>query len=228
MENPYITQALFAFLRELKANNNRDWFHANKNRYVDEVRQPLLDMIEEFAPHLNAISPHYLAIPKASGGSLFRIYRDTRFSKIKLPYKTHAGIQFRHEAGKDAHAPGFYLHLEPGGVFVGMGVWHPETSVLTAIRQAIVDDPERWKRTISEPGFSEAFVLGGDRLKRPPKGFDADHTLIEDLKRKDYFGVCLLSEDDALAPDFLTHLAEIWDRSRGFMQFLTEAMGLPF
>ncbi len=228
MNNPYITPALFAFLRDLKANNNRDWFNANKERYVATVRSPLQELIVDFAPLLSTISPHYAANPKASGGSLFRIYRDTRFSKNKSPYKTHAGIQFRHEAGKNAHAPGFYLHLEPENVFVAMGVWHPETTVLTGIRQAIVNDPENWKALIQNPEFRNTFEIEGQSLKRPPRGFDPDHPLVEDLKRKDFVGICRLEEDDALAPDFLPHLAEIWGQSRAFMQFLTGAMGLPF
>lgn len=228
MGNPYITEALFQFLRDLKKSNDRDWFNANKQRYIDQVRQPLLDMISDFAPLLSAISPHYLAVPKASGGSLFRIYRDVRFSKNKDPYKTHAGIQFRHEAGKDAHAPGFYLHLEPDSVFVATGVWHPETTMLTKIRRAIVDDPEEWKSIVTEFQFESSFTLEGDILKRPPKGFDGNHPLITDLKRKDFIGVCRLTEEDVCAPDILPRLADVWGNSRRFMLFLTEAMGFPF
>ena len=114
-----ITPALFDFLRELGANNERPWFEENKARYRAEVRDPMLDFIQAFAEPLAEISPHFRADPRANGGSLFRIYRDTRFSKDKTPYKTNVGAHFRHEAGKDAHAPGFYLHLEPGMCFAG-------------------------------------------------------------------------------------------------------------
>jgi uncharacterized protein (TIGR02453 family) len=118
----HITPALFEFFRELKANNSKEWFAENKTRYEQQVREPLLAFIADFGLRLPAISPHYVADPRKSGGSLFRIYRDVRFSKDKTPYKTGAGIQFRHERGKDAHAPGFYLHLEPDGCFFGAGI----------------------------------------------------------------------------------------------------------
>ena len=107
-----ITTALFDFLRDLRENNDREWFQANKGRYLAEVRDPMLDFIGAFAAPLAEISPHFVADPRPNGGSLFRIYRDTRFSRDKTPYKTNAGAHFRHAAGKDAHAPGF---LSPSG-----------------------------------------------------------------------------------------------------------------
>ena len=99
-----ISPALFDFLREFKANNERSWFEANKFRYHRDVREPMLDFIAAFRAPLADISPHFRADPRPSGGSLFRIYRDTRFSKDKSPYKTNAVAHFRHVAGKDAHA----------------------------------------------------------------------------------------------------------------------------
>src|SRR5918996_3776624 len=137
---------LFRFLRDLEANNDRTWFNANKDRYEREVRDPALDFVEDFAPRLAEISQHFVADPRPSGGSLFRIHRDTRFSKDKSPYKTHVGIHFRHERAKDVHAPGFYLHLEPRSVFVGAGIWHPNSPTLAKIRAAIADDAEAWLR----------------------------------------------------------------------------------
>src|SRR4051812_13349888 len=106
---------LFEFLRDLKSHNNREWFAANKERFNADVRDPALTFIASFAPHLARLNPHFSAIPSATRGSLFRIHRDTRFSPDKTPFKTHVGIHFSHEKGKDAHAPVFYLHLEPGG-----------------------------------------------------------------------------------------------------------------
>ena len=106
----YFTIQTFRFLKDLKENNSRPWFHENKGRYEEHVKEPALRFIEDLDPLLQKVSPHFMATPR----SLFRIHRDTRFSKDKSPYKTHTGIQFRHEASKDAHAPGFYLHLQPG------------------------------------------------------------------------------------------------------------------
>jgi len=106
---------------------------------------------------------------------MFRIYRDVRFAADKSPYKTHAAAQFRHRAAKDVHAPGFYLHLEPGGCFVGVGIWHPDGPTLAAIRTALVADPPGWTGAIGDRAFKRAFTLGGDALKRPPQGFDPGH-----------------------------------------------------
>jgi uncharacterized protein (TIGR02453 family) len=125
---------------------------------------------------------------------MFRIHRDTRFSKDKSPYKTAIGIQFRHELGKDAHAPGYYLHIDGGGCLAGAGMWHPDSPSLRKIREAIVEDPQAWKRTVGAKRFRDAYVLEGDRLKRAPRGFDPDHPLVEDLKRKDFIGVAKLPQ----------------------------------
>jgi uncharacterized protein (TIGR02453 family) len=178
----HFSSAFFKFFKELEHNNNRDWFQRNKQRYETDVKEPILRFIVDFGPRLEQISQHFLADPRPVGGSMFRIYRDTRFSKDKRPYKTNAGIQFRHEAGRDVHAPGFYLHLSPTEVFAGSGIWHPDGKTLAQIRQAIVENPDGWRKATRKRGMR----LGGDSLKRPPRGFDPDHPLIEDLKRKDF------------------------------------------
>jgi uncharacterized protein (TIGR02453 family) len=227
-EQTYISPELFSFFGDLKQNNNRDWFQANKQRYETWVREPLLNFITDFGIRLPEISPHYVADARRSGGSLFRINRDIRFSKDKSPYKTAAGVQFRHESGKDVHAPGFYLHLEPGAVFAGVGIWHPDTKTLGKIRDAIVDDPDRWQEVIGGQAFTETYALGGDSLKRAPKGYDPDHPLIEDLRRKDFIASTELSEQDVCTADFIDHYFEICYRSAPFMQFLTTAVGLPW
>src|SRR5919204_1825979 len=155
---------LFTFLADLRANNDREWFAANKHRYEEELLEPALAFIDAFAPRLDKISPHFRADARPSGGSLFRIYRDTRFSKDKSPYKTNLGIHFRHERAKDAHAPGYYRHIGPGEVFAGGGIWHPGTEAATRIREAIVADPERWRRANPSGPFAKQLELGGDPL----------------------------------------------------------------
>ncbi len=228
---------VFRFLKDLKANNSRDWFQANKARYHDEVRDPAIRFIADFAPYMKAISPHFRADPRPVGGSLFRINRDIRFSKDKSPYKTAVGIQFRHDLGKDAHAPGFYLHLEPGTVFTGMGSWHPDGPTLRSIRQRIVEEPEEWgavREAIPGDGdFDSASPgdpprLGGDSLKRPPRGFDADHPLIEDLKRKDFIASMTQDEKSVTAPDFIDRVAESFAAGAPLVAFLCRAVGAPF
>ncbi len=225
---PHFTPALFGFLRDLERNNDRDWFAANKARYVAEVRDPMLDFIAGFAPHLKSISTRYVADPRANGGSLFRIHRDIRFSKDKRPYKTNAGAHFRHEAARDAHAPGFYLHLEPGGVFAASGVWHPDGPALAKIRTAIADDAAGWRRVTSAKALGARGELAGESLKRPPRGYDPDHHLIEDLKRKDFFALARYSEEEACAPGFMDDFAETCRTFSPLTRFLTRALDLPW
>ena len=224
----HFTPALFGFLRDLERNNDRDWFAANKARYVAEVRDPMLDFIAGFAPHLKSISTRYVADPRANGGSLFRIHRDIRFSKDKRPYKTNAGAHFRHEAARDAHAPGFYLHLEPGGVFAASGVWHPDGPALAKIRTAIADDAAGWRRVTSAKALGARGELAGESLKRPPRGYDPDHHLIEDLKRKDFFALARYSEEEACAPGFMDDFAETCRTFSPLTRFLTRALDLPW
>ena len=227
--NRYITPKLFRFFRDLKKNNDRDWFQANKQRYEDDVRGPLLAFIDDFAEPLYKISPHYRAEARKVGGSLFRIFRDIRFSKDKSPYKVHAGVHFRHENAKDAHAPGFYLHLEPGEVFIGAGIWHPETAVAKQIRTAIVEHPDRWKKAMRSAAFGKhGFRLEGDVYKRPPAGFDREHPLIADLMRKDFIAVADLSEKEVCMVDFPTVFAARCKSTAAYMKFLTEAAGQAF
>ena len=214
----------FGFLDELRDNNNRDWFQANKERYESDVRDPLLAFVAEFAGPLRKISPHMVADPRPTGGSIFRIYRDVRFSKDKSPYKTAAAAHFRHEVGKEVHGPGYYLHLEPGSVFVGAGMWHPESATLGKVRDAMVAHPKRWKQAAHDPGFK----LDGDSLKRPPKGYDADHPLIEDLKRKDFTVSQSFSQGDAQNDGFIDQYSDFCRRSAPLMEFLTTAVGLPW
>ena len=113
--------ALFEFLEQLADHNNRPWFQANKERYEQEVLEPAMTFIRAFQPRLKRISPCFVASDRRLGGSLMRVYRDTRFSKGGEPYKTNVGIQFRHEHGRDIHAPGFYVHLAPGECFLARG-----------------------------------------------------------------------------------------------------------
>ena len=213
---------LFAFLAELKENNSKEWFQANKDRYRKDVQEPLLTFIAAFSDPLHAISPHFVADPRPSGGSMFRIYRDVRFSRDKSPYKVHAAAQFRHRQGRDVHAPGFYLHLEPDSVFMGSGLWHPAGPTLAAIRAAIVDDPEGWREA------SEGLELGGESLKRGPRGIDPDHPLIEDLKRKDFVCFTNSTQKDACKRGFLDRFTRNCRGSETFVRFLTEAVGLGF
>lgn len=224
MAGRYFSSASFKFLSDLKANNDRDWFAEHKPRYEEHIKDPALRMIEDFAPHLAKISPHFMATPR----SLFRIYRDTRFSKDKSPYKTAAGIHFRHEQAKDAYAPGFYFHIEPKQVFVAMGIWHPQSPALRMIREHIVEDPAGWKRASRGKRFRETFELEGESLKRPPKGVDPEHPLLEDLKRKDFIGVHRVTQGFATDGDLPKELAARFKVGAPLVRYLCTALNVPF
>ena len=219
---------LFEFLQALETNNNRTWFEANKARYEDEVRGPALDFIADMGPRLEELSPHFLAIPKRTGGSLMRVYRDTRFAKDKTPYKTNVGIQFRHELGKDIHAPGFYVHLEPQEVFIGVGLWRPEPSALAKIRERIAERPDEWRKARDQKSFSGQFSLRGERLTRSPKGHDPEHVHAEDIKRKDFIAICEMEREATLAKDFPQQIMRAFRGAKSFMAFLCRSVEVPF
>jgi uncharacterized protein (TIGR02453 family) len=223
-------KSFFAFFRDLAAHNDRAWFEANKPRYKETVVAPCVAFIEAMAPRLKKISPHFVADPRPNGGSMFRIHRDTRFSKEKTPYKTHAGLQFRHADGKDAHAPGFYVHLEPGRVFFGGGVWMPDNPTLGRIRDAIVAKTPAWKRARGAASVTETFgdLADADMLARAPRGYDPAHPMIDDLRRKSFFVTTTATVSQASDPKFVDQVGGAFADSRPLMKFLTEAVGAAF
>ena len=224
----HFTPALFEFLSELAENNNRDWFEANRARYENDVREPMIEFIADFAERLETISPHMVADPRRSGGSMFRIYRDTRFSRDKSPYKLNVGAHFRHEIGREVHGPGFYLHLQPGRVFASAGIWRPAGATLRKIREAIVANPPRWESIVNEEGFRSTYALEGDSLKRAPRGFDADHPLIETLKLKTFAASTTFTQEQACSEGFIDLYAETCRAAEAYAAFLTEAVGLDW
>ncbi len=221
-DTAFFTPEIFVFLKQLKRNNDREWFAKNKDRFQECAVEPALAFIDAFAPYLHEMSPHFLADARPTRGSLFRIYRDTRFSHDKKPFKTHIGIRFSHSKGKDAHAPVFYLHLEPGGCFVAAGIWHPDNRALTQIRTAIVNQPEAWKRVRGK------LSLEGDKLKKPPRGFDPAHPFIEDLKLKSYISSAELDEKQISGRKFLREFAAECRKMTPLVEFTTKALGLKY
>jgi uncharacterized protein (TIGR02453 family) len=220
--------SLVRFLGQLQRNNNRAWFERNKARYEAEVREPVLAFIRAMTPRIEDISPHLLASDAKVGGSMMRPYRDTRFSSSKLPYKTNVGVQFRHERGDDVHAPGLYLHIEPGEFWLAVGMWKPDAETLDKVRWRIAQSPREWVRARDDAGFRAVWQIVGDVLKRPPRGFDPDHPLIEDIKRKEFLGFCDLGLKELYRPDIADRVAAGYAASRPFMKFLCDALGLAF
>ena len=219
----------FAFFKELSKNNERAWFEENKQRYKDSVVAPLSDFMTAMSPRVAKISKHIVVDPRPNGGSMFRIYRDVRFAKDKRPYKENAGCQFRHAQGKDAHAPGFYIHFSVDEVFFGGGLWMPEPDALSKIRHAIADDPKAWKKVVEDKAFAKTFDgVHGDGLSRPPKGFDPEHPYINDIKRKSFFAMHESSAKTAQSPALLDDVDETFKAAKPLMRFLCDAVGAPF
>lgn len=192
----YFSNASLRFLRNLARHNNREWFHAHKADYETHVREPFQRLLIDLQPALAQISAHYRSEPGRSGGSLYRIYRDTRYTNDKSPYKNWQGARLFHARRKQVEAPAFYLHLEPGASFVGAGIWHPEPDTLRRIRHFILDNPGGWKAAAHGAAFRRRFDLDdSEMLTRAPRGFPDTFEFAPDLRRKNF--VALRTLDDA-------------------------------
>ena len=222
------TQATFNFLDELAANNERAWFEANKSRYESLVREPALEFIEAMGPALETFAPNFRAEPRKVGGSLMRVFRDMRFSRDKTPYKTNIGIQFRHTLGKDIHAPGFYVHIATDKCFFAVGCWHPEPDALGNIRDLVAQKPEQWFAARNDKKFIAQWELWGDRLTRPPRGYDIKHPAIEDIKRKDFVAIAPLTIKEAAGTGLVKLTGKRFAETVPFMKFLCEALDVVY
>ena len=200
---PGFPKAAIEFLLELTENNERAWFKREQARYETHVREPALAFIRAFAPRLKRVSRHFVASDRKVSGSMMRPQRDTRFGGDKTPYKTNVGIHFRHEVGKDVHAPGFYFHFDPAEVFVAAGMWRPEPAALAAVRARLLEKPKPYLKALQAPEFSKWFELGGQSLKRAPAGVAADHPLLSTLKRKDHIAMARLTHAQLCSPKLL-------------------------
>lgn len=226
----HFTPELFDFLFDLDVNNSKAWMDDNRDRYESDVKQPLYAFCEDLAGPLHArVSPHLVSVGRIQGGSVFQIHRDTRFSDDKTPYKRNAGAQFRHEAAtRDVHAPGMYLHLEPGNCFMGGGIYRPPTKALTPVRERIVEHTDEWDR-VKRAAEKAGYDLGdGDPLKTSPRGFDPDHPRIDDLNRTSFTVLRSFEESDATSDDFLDTFVDWCADAAPFLRFLCAAQKVPF
>ncbi len=219
----YFLPSLFRFLRDLNRHNNREWFAKNRQRYETVLLQPSLRFIKDARRELTSISPYLVADPKPYGGSLFKIYRDLRFSKDKSPYKTNVAMEFWYKKAKKHSYLGLYLHIRPGDNFLGAGIWHPESSELNKIRRAIVDNPNSWRTVLGSK-----LSLEGESLKRPPVGFPVDHEFVEDLKRKDFISSVSFTDKQVTNPNFMQDFIVAGKSTGPLNKFLAEALGLPY
>jgi len=223
-DSSYFSPAFFKFLRDLARNNNRGWFAENKPRYEKFLLEPSLRFIKDAGDKLKTISPYLVADPRPFGGSLFRIYRDIRFSKDKSPYKTNVAMEFWHkQGGKKVQTAGLYLHLAPRHSFAGAGIWHPDAPTLNKVRKAIVSRPEAWRK-VKESGLK----IEGDSLRRPPTGFDPTHPFVKDLKLKDLTAGVRFSDAQVTGPRFLADFIQAGKKVDPLNKFLAEALGMPW
>ncbi|SFV31530.1 DUF2461 domain-containing protein [Thermoflavifilum thermophilum] len=218
-----IQPSTLGFLRQLRQHNHRAWFEQHRDEYLlarADVEQLVAGVIEKFSQIDSAIAG---LEPK---DCLFRIYRDTRFSKDKTPYKTHLAASF-HRNGKKVHAPGYYLHLEPGGKsFIGGGIWHPFPEDLKKIRQEIDYNLEEFEQILHQPAFRRRFgqLTDEEALQRPPKGYAADHPGIAYLKMRNFVVGHEISDEEVLSPKLLNQIVSSFALMKPFIDFLSRAL----
>lgn len=220
---------LQAFLAEVAQNNDKDWFEKNRKRFQQNVQAPTLAFVRAMAPHLEGISPQLVANDRKVGGSMMRFFRDTRFSKDKSPYNTHVSLQFFHRDGKGNAAPGLFMRITSDELVVGTGIFKPETALANRIRGHIAENPGSWTTARDDKAFKKAFgELEGDSLKRPPKGFDKEHPLVEDLKRKDFVAFASLNPKWVTDKKLPERVTKVWSTSKPLLAFLADSVGVPF
>ncbi|WP_140718706.1 DUF2461 domain-containing protein [Pseudomonas sp. Hp2] len=225
----YFTDASFKFLRGLARHNDKTWFNAHKAQYEEHVRQPFLRLLTDLQPALAGVSEHFRADPRSQGGSLFRIYRDARFSNDKSPYKSWQGARLFHARRREVPAPSFYLHLQPGESFVGAGIWHPEPEVQRRIRQFIFDNPGSWKAAAHAPKLRRKFELAQEeKMVRPPRGFPADFEFLDDLKQRNWVMWRPLDDVTMTGPRLRQTVAADLATLGPFVDYLCAALDLEF
>lgn len=212
-----------AFMKRLKRNNNRPWFEKHKPEYESFVKLPMQSLIVALQPHFRRFAPEFDVNPKRS---LFRIYRDVRFSKDKTPYKTHVAAHFvLRGKPKGVEGSGYYLHIEPGEVYLGGGVYMPDGDQLKKIRRAIADQSEKFLSILRHAKFKKEFgKLEGEKLQRVPQGYEADHPMAEWLKYKQFFVWVEWPETKCLKRGFAEEVAEVYEAAAPMVRFLNEAM----
>jgi uncharacterized protein (TIGR02453 family) len=211
------------FLKRLKRNNHREWFEKHKADFESFVKLPMQSLIAALHPHFERFAPEFDINPKRS---IFRIYRDVRFSKDKTPYKTHVAAHFvLRGKPKGVEGSGFYLHVEPGEVFLGGGLYMPDGDQLKKIRRAISGQPERFLSILHEKKFKKTFgALEGEKLQRVPQGYEPDHAMADWLKYKQFFVGVQWAESRCLKERFVSEVASVFETATPLVRFLNEAV----
>ena len=216
------TEKVIDFLNQLSNNNNREWFNANKalyqacNKEVEVSVIKLVQEIQKFDPSIGNLEPK---------DSMFRIYRDVRFSHDKSPYKINMGAVFA-QGGRKSIKAGYYMHIEPNDCFIGGGIYMPEAPVLKAIRKEIYYNSDEFNKILNEKNFKKYFPtgIGGDKLKNPPKDFPADFKDIELLKHKHFFTLNSVKDAELSSKDYFKKVVEVFKAIKPLNDFLNRAI----
>ncbi|MCX6552354.1 MAG: DUF2461 domain-containing protein [Acidobacteria bacterium] len=212
------TPKTLAFLRALERNNRREWFHARKDRYEIDVRAPMVALVERLAVDLPAFAPDLVASTRVS---IYRPYRDTRFSSNKTPLKTNVAAVVPHRLLGKHEGAGFYIEVAPHHVWYGGGMYMPTPPQLHLVREHIAAHHRRFARIVGSPVFRRTFgALEGSRLQRVPRGFPADHPAAEFLKFRQFLAACERPAEFATTPGFYRTLLEAWRRLAPLVEFL--------
>lgn len=218
--NPRIEKSTLTFLKDLGRNNDREWFAANKERYL-QAHENFLQFVQALIVKMTAFEPSLAGMEAKK--AVFRIYRDTRFATDKSPYKTNMGA-FLVSRGKDFNIAGYYLHLEPGNCFLAGGVHMPDATHLRKIRQEISGDSATFLKIVNDRNFKKHFDIFGEQLSRVPKGFDKDDPMAHYLKYKELSLVHGVSDRDVQSEDYMDYCIKVFKLMVPFNAFINEAV----
>lgn len=221
MPTPAFTPKTLSFLRSLKRNNNREWFHARKDQYEAHVRGPMTMFVERLAEDFRTIAPEFAADPRIS---LFRQWRDTRFSENKAPLKTNIAAVFPHCKLDRMAGAGLYFEVAPGWVWMGGGIYAPETSQLQAIREHIAENHRQLDSIVRRTAFKKLGGLHGERLSRVPRGYDKSHPAADYLQYRQFLGIREERPEFATRPDFYKQLVSTFAEFVPLCRFLNEPL----
>ena len=222
MQSPSFTPSTLAFLRALKRNNDREWFRAQKDRYERDVREPMIRVIERLARDFKSFGPEFVAAPKTS---LYRIYRDTRFSPDKTPLKTNVAASFPWRGLHRHQGAGLYFEIAPTWVWIGGGMYAPEPPHLVKVREHIAETwPEIRTLTRARAFVARFETLGGAQLTRVPRGYAADYPAADFLRHKQFLAGRELPAESAIREDFYSELLSTFKALVPLVRFLNERL----
>jgi uncharacterized protein (TIGR02453 family) len=221
MSAPHFTPKTISFLRMLKRNNDREWFRERKEQFEEHVRTPMRAVIEQLAIDFQTFAPELVATPK----SIYRIYRDTRFSDDKTPLKTNIAASFPWRGLHRHQGAGLYIEVAPKWVWVGGGMYAPDTSQLARVREHIAANHRRLRAIVASPGFKKAVgTLDGSKLQRVPRGYAADHPAAEFLRHRQFLAGHEFPAEFAYDAGFYRGILSVYKQVAPLVRFLNEGL----